>query len=185
MVSESKILGKSSLIFVTVGSTNFQFNRLFSAVDNAINNLSVQPCLVVQMGNSDYKWRYKKVKTYKYLTPNEMIKIIKKSDRIITHGGFGSMYLITKYNQNMPFIVSRLKYFGEHVDDHQRFFLEYIKNKIPDNYRKYFFMNGNLASEIQVYLNSKPQKNVLDKYLFDEKSKYGLINKLQKYIESI
>ena len=74
-------------IFVTVGSTNFKFDSLFTSLDRALiknkNNYSIE----AQVGRSDYKWIYKRVKIYDYIDLGDMISQIKSADKIISHAG--------------------------------------------------------------------------------------------------
>ena len=67
-------MNNNYFIFVTVGSTNFQFNRLFSSLDEYLVNKNVH--LVAQTGNSQYKWRYKNINIYNYLEPKKIIYFI-------------------------------------------------------------------------------------------------------------
>jgi len=168
MVSKSKILGKSSLIFVTVGSTDFRFDRLFSVVDKGLIKQNHNITLVVQSGNSQYNWLYKKIIIYKYLNPLKINSFIKKADKVISHSGFASIYLGIKYAKNNPLFVPRLAKFAEHVDNHQLFFTEFLRNKVPDRLKKYFLLEENIDYNIQNFIKERSKKNTLNKYLFNE-----------------
>lgn len=180
MVQKGKILGKSILVFVTVGTTPFQFNRLFKAIDEALLELKKPIKLIVQQGESNYQWQYKNVKTYKYLRPDRMIYYIKKADKIITHAGPGSLFLIFKYTKIIPFILARSSVFKEHVNDHQIEFTKFIKkNFLKDNN---VFID-NLLSNISLKLKSYLQKKFfINFYLMRNPSDY-LIKKLNKYLK--
>src|SRR3989344_8731721 len=141
----------SIVIFITVGTTSFPFIRLFKAVDQIISTIPEEPMLVVQTGNTEYKWKYRNITTYKYLSPPKMIQIIKIAEKIITHGGFGTMYMISKHNQYMPLIVARQKKFNEHVDDHQIRFIRYVNNKYSSLYDNFFITAKNLEEYILNY----------------------------------
>ncbi len=184
MVPESKILGQSSLIFITIGSTNFQFNRLFAALDKTLAHLKTRSLVIVQGGNSDYRWRYKNIKTFKYLSPSQLIKLIKKSDKIIAHAGPATLYLLTKYSKDMPFIVPRLKKFSEHIDDHQLVFAKFIKNRLPRTLRKYFFIDDRLEKLLSEYLTASPRENTLNRLIFINKSRQLMIKKISQAIEN-
>ncbi len=176
MVSEGKILGQSSLIFITVGSTHFQFNRLFSALDKTLINPKDRPFLIVQAGNSNYQWKYKNIKIYNYLSPPKLIQLIKKSDKVIAHAGPATIFLITKYAKNMPLIIPRLKDYQEHVDNHQLFFVKFLKKKLPEDIKRFFVANENLAYSLKKYLNQKPKKNTLNQYLFHGIKRKGTVS---------
>lgn len=100
------------MIFVTLGSQKFQFNRLLQAVDN----LKTDEEIFAQIGYSDYKPKHYKYK--KFLDRDEFAKVMDLSDIVITHGGTGAIIGAVKKGKKV-IAVPRLKKFGEHVDDHQ------------------------------------------------------------------
>lgn len=151
MVSKSQILGKPSLIFVTVGSTNFPFNRLFIAIDNALEELKTNVKLIAQVGPSTYKWKYNNIQLYPFLKPKKIERILSKADKIITHGGPGTLFLISKNTKCMPFIVPRLKIYNEHVNNHQQEFISFF---FKNEYR--FQSVQELTSSLKKYIKNPP-----------------------------
>lgn len=104
------------MIFVTVGSQKFQFNRLLKEIDVLIEDGKITKEVFAQIGYSDYK-----PKNYKYkefLDRDEFIKVMNKCDKVITHGGTGAIIGAVKQGKKV-IAIPRLKKFGEHVDDHQ------------------------------------------------------------------
>lgn len=100
------------MIFITLGSQKFQFNRLLKAVDE----LKIDEEIFAQIGYSDYK-----PKNYKYkefLDRDEFSSVMDKADIVITHGGTGAIIAAVKKGKKV-IAVPRLKQYGEHVDDHQ------------------------------------------------------------------
>ena len=100
------------MIFITLGSQKFQFNRLLEAVDK----LDVDEEIFAQIGYSDYK-----PKNYKYkefLDRDEFSSVMDKADIVITHGGTGAIIGAVKKGKKV-IAVPRLAKYGEHVDDHQ------------------------------------------------------------------
>lgn len=77
------------MIFVTLGSQKFQFNRLLEAVDNLIINEVIKDKVFAQIGYSDYMPRNYEYKNF--LDRDEFLQLEKKSDIIITHGGTGAI----------------------------------------------------------------------------------------------
>jgi len=102
------------MIFVTVGSDEFQFNRLVKAVDEYCGQ-ERRPAHI-QLGSSDYRPHY--CQWSKFLSFDEMQSLVKKSSVIIAHAGAGTI-LTCINNGKIPFVVPRLSDFGEAVDDHQ------------------------------------------------------------------
>lgn len=185
MVSESKILGQSSLIFLTLGSTHFPFNRLLSSVDRALSKLYKPYRLIVQDPVSKYRWRHKNILKIRDLSPDQIIEYFKKAEKIITHGGFGTIFEIAKYSRNMPLVVARSSHFQEQVDDHQIFFIEFLRAKLPKSVHNYLLYNSSdLDEKIELYLSRPAKKNLLKKVLIEKRQNKLLITNLKEYLNS-
>ncbi len=116
------------MIFITLGSQMFQFNRLLKAIDQQIGEGKITDEIFAQTGYSDYtpvNYKYKH-----FLDRPEFEKMLEKADIIITHGGTGAIVGALKKNKKV-IAVARLAKYDEHVDDHQ---LQLIKQ----------FMNSDL-----------------------------------------
>jgi UDP-N-acetylglucosamine transferase subunit ALG13 len=113
------------LIFVTLGSQKFQFNRLLKEIDKLIENGSIDEEVFAQIGYSDYKPKNYKFK--EFLNRDEFSDIMDKCDKVITHGGTGAIIGAVKKGKKV-IAVPRLKKFGEHVDDHQVEILKQFEN---------------------------------------------------------
>ena len=104
------------MIFLTVGSQKFQFNRLLKEIDRLISKEIIKDRVVAQIGASDYKpinYEY-----FDFLTKEEFMEYIDQSSLIITHGWTG--VIINAFKKNKKIIaIPRLSKFDEHVDDHQ------------------------------------------------------------------
>ena len=104
------------MIFVTLGSQKFQFNRLLKALDEQVASGKIQDEIFAQIGASDYKpqnFRYKD-----FLNRDEFAEWQGKAEIEITHGGTGAIIGAVKKGKKV-IAVPRLKKYGEHVDDHQ------------------------------------------------------------------
>lgn len=105
------------MIFITLGSQKFQFNRLLQAVDELCEKKIVSSKDVfAQIGYSDYtpeNYNYKK-----FLDREEFSVEMSKADIVITHGGTGAIIGAVKKGKKV-IAVPRLAKYGEHVDDHQ------------------------------------------------------------------
>lgn len=104
------------MIFITLGSQKFQFNRLLKAVDQQVCEGKIQDKIFAQIGASDYRPQYYSFKDF--LGRNEFAELIDKSDIVITHGGTGVIIGSIKKEKKV-IAVPRLQKYGEHVDDHQ------------------------------------------------------------------
>lgn len=104
------------MIFVTVGSQKFQFNRLLKEVDELIEKEIIKDEVFAQIGVSDYK-----PKNYEYvnfMSQNDFGEKIDESDMIITHAGTGIIVNSIKKGKKVV-AIPRLSKYQEHVDDHQ------------------------------------------------------------------
>ena len=104
------------MIFVTVGSQKFQFNRLVSAVDMLKGSGVITDEVFIQSGESDYIPRYCRYKHF--LNRDDFARISGQSNLFITHGGTGAIVGALKTGKKV-IAVPRLSKYGELVDDHQ------------------------------------------------------------------
>lgn len=104
------------MIFVTVGSQKFQFNRLLKAIDRLVEEGIINEKVFAQTGYSDYQPKHYDTKAF--LDRDEIAQVVEDADIIITHGGTGSIISAVK-KEKMVIAVPRKAEFGEHVDDHQ------------------------------------------------------------------
>ena len=104
------------MIFITLGSQLFQFNRLLKAIDEQIAAGRITEEVFAQIGTSDYKpvnYRFQD-----FLNRDEFAEWTEKADIVITHGGTGAIIGAVKKGKKV-IAVPRLAKYGEHVDDHQ------------------------------------------------------------------
>ena len=116
------------MIFVTVGSQKFQFNRLLQYIDELIEDGTITTEVFAQTGYSEYI--PKNFKYTKFLMQEEFKEIMEKATIVITHGGTGAIITALKNNKKV-IAIPRLSKFGEHVDDHQ---LEIVNIFSKENY---------------------------------------------------
>lgn len=104
------------MIFITVGSQKFQFDRLLRAVDELLASGNISEPVFAQIGYSQYQpchYRYEK-----FLDQQKFAECMDRADVIITHGGSGAIMKAVKKGKKV-IAVPRLARYGEHVDDHQ------------------------------------------------------------------
>lgn len=104
------------MIFVTLGSQKFQFDRLLRKIDELIDIGVITDEVFAQIGASTYI-----PQNYKYtrfVTRDEFADYIDRASLIVTHGGTGVIMGAVKKGKKV-IAVPRLAKFGEHVDDHQ------------------------------------------------------------------
>lgn len=104
------------MIFVTLGSQKFQFNRLLKELDRLIEEKKIDEEIFAQIGYSDYKPKHFEYK--EFVDRDEFKEIMDKCDIVIAHGGTGAIITAVKKDKKV-IAVPRLAKYGEHVDDHQ------------------------------------------------------------------
>ena len=152
------------MIFVTLGSQKFQFNRLLKAVDE----LDTDEEIFAQIGYSDYKPQNYKYK--EFLDREEFAAWEEKADIVITHGGTGAIIGAVKKGKKV-IAVPRLAKYGEHVDDHQTQLIKQFK----DLNLIYACVDGDLQKALEVVKN-----NTYNEYKSNTKT---IIKSLVDFIE--
>lgn len=104
------------MIFVTLGSQKFQFNRLLMELDKLKENGKIQEEIYAQIGYSDYK--PKNYTSRRFFDQTEFKKYMNESSLVISHGGTGAIVTALKMKKKV-IAVPRLTKFSEHVDNHQ------------------------------------------------------------------
>ncbi|MCX8179205.1 MAG: beta-1,4-galactosyltransferase [Candidatus Aenigmarchaeota archaeon] len=104
------------MIFVTVGTNKFSFNRLIKKVDELIRDGKITEKVVMQIGYSTYEPRY--ASWFRFESYEKIKELTKKARLVITHAGVGSILTSLSFNK-ITIVVPRMKKFNEHIDDHQ------------------------------------------------------------------
>ena len=104
------------MIFVTVGSRFYQFNRLFQKLDEFYDEGILSEPMFAQIGASTYEPR--NFEFEKFITPEEFDKRILDADIVVSHGASGSIMKALNAGKKV-IAVTRLEKHGEHINDHQ------------------------------------------------------------------
>ena len=159
------------MIFVTLGSQKFQFNRLLMELDKLVEEKKISNDIFAQIGYSDYKPKNYEFK--EFLDREQFAEFMDKCDTVITHGGTGAIVGAVKRDKKV-IAVPRLAKFGEHVDDHQLQIIDQFTNMnfivgVKDTneiyealellktmkFKKYISNTENIINEIEKYINQK------------------------------
>ncbi|MBD3921518.1 glycosyl transferase [Paenibacillus sp. PR3] len=104
------------MIFVTVGSRNYPFDRLFIKLDELCEKGVITEEIFAQIGTSTYQPKHY---TYKsFISQEEFSQKVIESDLVISHGASGSIMKALNASKKV-IAVTRLQKYGEHIDDHQ------------------------------------------------------------------
>ncbi|MBR1653883.1 MAG: beta(1,3)galactosyltransferase EpsH [Clostridia bacterium] len=108
------------------GTQDKEFPRLLSEVERLIEIGKIEEKVIAQIGYTKFETKLPKsqMELIEFTTPNQIQKLIRESNFIITHGGVAT--IIEGINNGKKVIaVPRLKKYKEHVNDHQ---LQIIEN---------------------------------------------------------
>lgn len=119
------------MIFVTVGSRQYPFDRLFKKLDELYENGIIKDKMFAQIGTSSYKPKHYEYKDF--ISEEEFQKYINESDIVVSHGASGSIMKALNANKKV-IVVTRLEKYGEHINDHQ------IQNNEAFSKNKYVIM---------------------------------------------
>lgn len=156
------------MVFVTVGSQKFQFNRLIRAIDVCVLSGLIKDKVFAQTGWSDYV--PEAISSEPFLNHDRFVAEMESADIVIAHGGTGAIVAALKAGKRV-IAVPRLSQYGEHVDDHQIQIVELFADaglivgcmdvsRLADTYE------ACLASEVVPYeSNTGRFLSDLDKYL--------------------
>lgn len=105
------------MIFITVGTQKFPFDRLIRSADEFVGSGKISDSVIAQIGNSDYT--PKKITYKRFLSTAEYDEWMRKCNIIIAHSGVATIIKGIQAGKKV-IVVPRLKKYGEHIDDHQR-----------------------------------------------------------------
>ena len=104
------------MIFVTVGSRNYPFDRLFRKLDELYANGTLTEPMFAQIGTSSYRPEHYDFKDF--ISQEEFVEKINEADIIVSHGASGSIMKALNAGKKV-IAVTRLEKYGEHINDHQ------------------------------------------------------------------
>ncbi len=104
------------MIFVCVGSRNYQFNRLLMAIDRSIEAGEITQPVFAQIGGSTYEPQH--FNWERFLDKNRFDELQDEASLIVSHGGTGALIGALKKGKRVV-VAPRLAKYGEHTDDHQ------------------------------------------------------------------
>lgn len=169
-LSQSSLWGEYILIFVCVGSREYQFDRLIKKIDELVENKEINDEVFGQIGQSTYipkNFRYKR-----FMSVDEFKDYQRRADLIISHAGTGALIGALKLKKQV-IAVPRLAKYGEHIDDHQIQIAQVLED---EGYLRCVLDMDNLANII-----NSLNKNKIKKY-YDNPSK--IIDIINNYIDN-
>ncbi len=116
------------MIVMTLGTIYYPFQRAIDWLIILLECGVISEPVFLQYGTSDVSQLvgHPLVTLEPTVSSQQLIKLIADSRLVISHAGQGSTRMLA--TQGIPFILlPRLKYYGEHVDDHQLLFARAVE----------------------------------------------------------
>lgn len=173
ILQKSNLWGVFILIFVTVGSRHYPFDRLFKKLDKLYEDGILKEKMFAQIGTSSYKPKHFKYKDF--ISPEEFTKNIQEASIVLSHGASGSIMKALNAGKKV-IVVTRLEKYGEHINNHQ------IQNNEA-------FRDNNLVIMADLELNNldecfKKIKNKEDGLIkWQNKDPMAIVNMIDKFIQ--
>ncbi|PGL72697.1 glycosyltransferase [Bacillus sp. AFS055030] len=104
------------MIFITVGSRNYPFDRLFIKLDELYESKVLTQKVFAQIGASTYKPKHFEYKDY--ISQTEFLQKVQEAEIVVSHGASGSIMKALNAGKKV-IAVTRLEKYGEHINDHQ------------------------------------------------------------------
>lgn len=104
------------MIFVTVGSRKYPFDRLFRRLDELCEKGFLTEEIFAQTGTSVYQPKYYSYQNF--LSPEEFDQKVRQAHIVVSHGASGSIMRALNYGKKV-IAVTRLEKYKEHINDHQ------------------------------------------------------------------
>lgn len=111
------------MIFVTVGTHEQSFERLIKKIDELKGKEIIKDEVIIQKGYTDYEPKF--CEAHKLIGYDEIQQYLEDAKIIITHGGPASFVAPLTIGK-IPIVVPRQKELNEHVNDHQKEFVEQV-----------------------------------------------------------
>ena len=156
------------MIFVTLGSQKFQFDRLLIELDRLVEKEVLTEPIFAQIGYSTYQPQ--QYEYQKFLDHQVFNQKLNQCDLLITHGGSGAIVNALKMKKKV-IAVPRLVKFNEHVDNHQEEIVDLFKNL---NYIEAVYDIQNLGPAVS--------KTVMESFEYFQSNSEAVIDEIEAFI---
>ena len=103
------------MILVTVGTHSQGFDRLIKAMDQLAAEIDER--VVIQRGSSTYLPQH--AEHFQWTSSQQMEQLTDNARVVVAHAAAGAIILALRLGKPLV-VVPRLRYYGEHFDDHQK-----------------------------------------------------------------
>jgi UDP-N-acetylglucosamine transferase subunit ALG13 len=161
------------MIFVTVGTEKYPFDRLVKEVDFLREKGIIEENVFIQIGTSRYKPKFCEYSDF--LPYHRMAEKMKNARIVISHGGPGSVMPVVRYGK-VPIVLSRQKKYGEAVDDHQVSFTKKLEEKMQ-------IIASHDADELEEKI--KNYDTIVQRMKSAEKTQEGLNDRVSQFAQAL
>lgn len=116
--TETKKIDDSPVILVTVGTSQYDFNRLFTLLAELPLYQDKRVKWVIQAAHNKVTQLPANGEVVEMISRDEMESLVKGASLVISHCGIGSINLMLSYQKKVVFVPRVAKY-NEFSDDHQ------------------------------------------------------------------
>lgn len=115
------------MIVFTLGTIDFPFHRAVTWLQSLLESNLINEPVLFQHGTTPIKsLKHPLVTRVKSLNRYEMHECINKASFVVSHAGQGSTRILAEMGARF-ILLPRLKYHGEHIDDHQLVFARQVE----------------------------------------------------------
>lgn len=161
------------MIFVTVGSRNYPFDRLFKKLDDLYEEGIITDRMFAQTGTSTYQPKHYEFKDF--ISQEEFLEKINEADIVVSHGASGSIMKALNAGKKV-IAVTRLEKYGEHINDHQ------IQNNEAFSSNGYVLMADLELADLGECFE-KMNNGTADVIPWENKDPMAIVNMIDKFIQ--
>ncbi len=115
------------MILITVGSTIFPFQRMATLVEHLSHLQRPGERVIFQYGATPPHFVDERVVSLPFIPHKDLLTHMKEARVIICHGGPATIYQALSFGK-IPWVLPRERQFGEHLNDHQKEFAEFMSS---------------------------------------------------------
>ncbi len=158
------------MILVLLGTQDKPFERILKAISNSKKKGNIKDKIIAQVGCTTFN--DKNIKTFDFVSKEEIGKLIDEARIVITHAGVGTITECVNKGKKV-IVVPRLKKYGEHTNDHQ---LQITKEFTEKGYVIPLYNTKYLNKVLEQVKTFKPVKYVSNAGYFKDKIKEYIDN---------
>lgn len=159
------------MILILLGTQDKPFNRILNEVSKLKKEGYIKDKVIAQIGHTKYE--KDDIKTFDFVSKDEIEKNIEEAKIVIVHGGVGIITECLNKGKKV-IVVPRLKKYKEHTNDHQ---IQIVKEFARNDYIIPLYNEKKLKEALEKVKKFKPKKYVSNNEKFKDS--------IKKYIDKL